>query len=157
MISVEHRMKVSWKTNIVFAMMSVLLKKSSLPTSTMHYTVLIFGVCEFDHKLITIKTSKKQNIEYTFLLFPHFFSLPKGFIKQIYDALSFSAFPLFHGSVASHGQARGGFLSLLIGRGSPISATFPFIHRALLFSPFQNNSLSSSLGKNGFAWTGLII
>ncbi len=96
--------------------------------------------------------------QYTFYFFLFVFStllLTKDFIKQIYDALFSLCFPLISWFSGLTLQARGGFLSLLIGRGFPVSATFPFIHRALLFSPFQNNSLSPSLG-SGSAWTGLI-
>lgn len=49
---------------------------------------------------------------------------------QIYEAPSLSAFPLFHGSVAS--QARGGFLWLFIGRSFAAWAAFPSAHPALL-------------------------
>lgn len=46
-------------------------------------------------------------------------------------------FPLISWFSGLTRQARGGFLSLLIGRGSPILAALPFIHPALLFTPFK--------------------
>lgn len=62
------------------------------------------AVCALNHQwvLITKGASKKQNKKQTcYIFFPTLF-FTKDFIKQIYDALSLSAFPLFHGSVASH-------------------------------------------------------
>lgn len=67
---------------------------------------------------------------------------------QIYDALLLSLlFPLFHGSVASHGRRGEVFSRCSLVATLSISAAFPFMHPALLFSPFLNNSLSSSLEK----------
>lgn len=68
------------------------------PPFIRHPTVLRVKLISNKHQQLVIK-------QHMYILHsPSHFSAANGCVKQIYDALSLSAFPLFHGSVASHGR-----------------------------------------------------
>lgn len=76
---------------------------SSLPARTTVHPTPDSAACEINlESTLTAGHQTTQHI-HIFHSSSHF-SAAKGCVKQIYDAPSLSAFPLFHGSVASHGR-----------------------------------------------------
>lgn len=118
------------------------------PPSTRHPTVLLVKFISNKHQQLVIK-------QYIYVLHSSsHFSAANGCVKQIYDALSLSAFPLFHGSVASHCRRGEVFSRCSLVAALPSQQHFHSYTGRSFSAPFffQNNSLSSSSG-NGFAWT----
>lgn len=100
--------------------------------------------------LVVINNKAAQNIFFFFLHLKNISTLSfnnRLYKSPLWRSFPLSASPLFHGSVASHRRARGGF-SLSAHWSRLFNLSNISIHTAgAPFCPFQNNSLSSSFGK----------